>query len=82
MFVRFFVPSNVTYPHSIPVVGYGVERQRDGRNLPFWKIKNSWGTGWGEEGYLRIARGKGTIESVSEPNFFRLSCTKSQEESR
>ena len=38
--------------HCIAVVGYGSEGGVD-----YWLIKNSWGTWWGENGYIRLKRG-------------------------
>ena len=51
----FFNPPPNSLPHSLTVIGYGEES--DG--TLFWKMKNSWGTDWGENGFLRIARGLG-----------------------
>nr|XP_020186184.1 ervatamin-B isoform X2 [Aegilops tauschii subsp. strangulata] len=41
--------------HAVTVVGYGA----DGGGQEYWVLKNQWGTGWGEGGYMRIARGNG-----------------------
>jgi C1A family cysteine protease len=42
--------------HCICIVGYDDERR-------FWIAKNSWNTGWGEEGFFRIAYGQCAIDS-------------------
>ncbi|XP_048553180.1 ervatamin-B-like [Triticum urartu] len=41
--------------HGVTVVGYGT----DSGGQAYWLVKNQWGTGWGEGGYMRLTRGNG-----------------------
>ena len=42
-----------TIDHAVQLVGYGTDSQT---NEDYWLVRNSWGTSWGEDGYMRIKR--------------------------
>lgn len=46
--------SSSNLDHGVLAVGYGID---DNTNLPYFKIKNSWGPGWGMDGYIQIRKG-------------------------
>ncbi|KAL1807302.1 hypothetical protein ACET3Z_030370 [Daucus carota] len=46
--------------HGVAVVGYGATN--DGTK--YWIVKNSWGTDWGERGYIRMVRDINAAEGI------------------
>jgi len=51
--------------HAVVLVGYGT----DEHGTDYYTIRNSWSTYWGEEGYIRIARGKFDCAVTSEAGY-------------
>ena len=40
------------YNHAVAIVGWGTEQ-----GVPYFLIKNSWGSNYGDGGYIKVRRG-------------------------
>jgi hypothetical protein len=51
----FFNPSNASFTidHAVQLVGYGYDTDM---RMNYWIVRNSWGTVWGEAGFIRLYR--------------------------
>ena len=61
--VYTFTSGAVVGGHAVRIVGYGTEAGVD-----YWLVANSWGAGWGENGFFKIRRG--TNECRIEAGYF------------
>lgn len=53
------------YNHAVLLVGYGTEIAANGSPTDFWLVRNSWGTSWGMNGYIKVARNKNNLCHVA-----------------
>nr|AWU67389.1 putative cathepsin L [Crangon crangon] len=51
--------------HALVAVGYGTQGDND-----YWILKNSWGSSWGESGFMRIMRNKNNHCGVASQSFY------------
>merc|ERR1712169_56321 len=56
--------------HGVLAVGFGTESGTD-----YWKVKNSWGTSWGMNGYVLIQRGTNKCGIASQPSYPTVSAS-------
>ncbi|XP_065215924.1 procathepsin L-like [Planococcus citri] len=59
--------------HNVLIVGYNEEKGEK-----YWIVKNSWGEGWGDKGYIKIARDKNICGIANNANFLSYGNNKSK----
>jgi len=55
-------PCGTTIDHAVVLEGYGTSEDGQG----YYLVRNSWGPGWGEDGYIRIKRNENDSDNCAE----------------
>ena len=59
--------------HCVQAVGINTAQS-------YWNVRNSWGTSWGESGFIRLSYGGNTCGIASDANFATVASAASSEE--
>ena len=54
--IYYDTTGDVSEDHEISVVGWGEEN-----GIPYWRVRNSWGSHWGDQGFFKVVRGVNNI---------------------
>ena len=68
---------NITTDHTVLIVGHGTYVDSNDYNTNYFIVRNSWGTDWGNKGYMKISfdektQDDGILGIQQDPKYFEV----------